>query len=235
MTHWINEVFAPIKRLLPAPAANIVRSTVTAALTPFVHYYRSGHFRSSFAMRAVDRHGRPLPWYTYPCIEFLRRRSFSGRHVLEFGAGQSTRWWAGVAASVIAFDADEAWFNEVRRVAPANAVLHFVDARDAQAAIAEIRHRLADHPVKQFDIVVIDGMHRSALIELSISLLTPDGAVICDNSEGYGFYEGFRGKQLRRVDFCGAAPGVLFTQCTSIFFPDRCFLFDNAQPIAMQS
>jgi hypothetical protein len=90
MQIWIQKSFAPLKRILPTRLANFIRSAVTAGFSPFFDYYRSGHFRSSFAMRSVDRRGRPLPWYTYPCINFLKQQSFTNRNCLEFGAGQST-------------------------------------------------------------------------------------------------------------------------------------------------
>lgn len=80
---------------------------MTAFFAPAYTFYKKGHFRSSFAMVAVDRNWRPLPWYTYPCIEFLRFHNFSGKRVLEFGAGQSTIWWASIAQLVLALKGDE--------------------------------------------------------------------------------------------------------------------------------
>jgi hypothetical protein len=50
----------------------------------------SGHFRSSVNGKALSQAGVPLPWYTYPAIDFLTQRDFRGRSVLEFGGGQST-------------------------------------------------------------------------------------------------------------------------------------------------
>lgn len=232
---WIESAFAPLKRALPKPIANLLHNAATAALTPYLHYYRSGHFRSSFAMRAVDRRGRPLPWYTYPCIDFLRRQPFSGRHVLEFGAGQSTLWWAGAADSVLAFDDDEIWFKAIRDAAPEKVTLYLLPPANFSASIGRIAKILAEFPVKRFDVVVIDGLDRARLIDLAIAALNDDGAIICDNSEGYGIFEAFHGKGFDRVDFYGAAPGVLRKHCTSIFFHERCFLFGNSQPIGRES
>jgi hypothetical protein len=232
MQTWIQKAFGPLRRGLPAFFTNIIRSTVTAGFTPFFHYYRSGHFRSSFAMRAVDRYGRPLPWYSYPCIDFLKRQSFTDRHVLEFGAGQSTYWWASVAASVIALDADEKWFKEVQSKAPLNATVHFAPSPDADTCVSNVKQIMAGHTDKRFDVIVIDGLYRAEMIDIAIPFLTQNGAIICDNSEGYGIYEGFQGNGFQRVDFYGASPGNVLRSCTSIFFKDRCFLFDNLNPIA---
>ena len=92
-----------MKKLFPSWLSNPVRNVVTAVLTPITTSYRTGHFRSSLKMAAVTRQGDPLPWYTYPAIDFLKDRNYAGKTVLEFGGGQSTLWWAAHAASVVTF------------------------------------------------------------------------------------------------------------------------------------
>lgn len=111
---------------------------------------------------------------------------------------------------------------------PSSVSIHLVSGDDAKA----VRPILANCGTVRFDIIVIDGLRRQEMIDLAIPLLAEDGAIICDNSSGYGFFEGFRGKGFQRVDFYGAVPGVVLSSCTSIFFRDRCFLFDNSHPIA---
>jgi Methyltransferase domain len=206
------------------PLTGFVRSAVTAIAAPFWHYYRVGHTRSSFANRAMDRRGKPLPWYSYPCIEFLQRRDFSERRVLEFGAGQSTYWWASVAREVVAIEADRHWFDQVKTASPDNATVHLVRGDDAEA--------VRGIPIEGlFDVIVIDGLKREEMIEVAITWLAPDGVIIADDSDGYGFFERFQGKGFRRVDFYGAAPGIIKPRVTSLFFRDGCFLFDDTHPI----
>ena len=106
---FIHNAFAPVKRLFPQWLSNPIRNVVTAVLTPIRYSYRTGHFRSSLKMAAVTRHGDPLPWYTYPAIDFLKDRNYAGKTVLEFGGGQSTLWWATHAASVVTFEASAKW------------------------------------------------------------------------------------------------------------------------------
>ena len=36
-----------------------------------------GHQRSLYERDAIDGNGDPLPWYTYPAIEYLRQLDFS--------------------------------------------------------------------------------------------------------------------------------------------------------------
>jgi len=226
MQTWIQRSFAPLKRWLPRPVTDVVRSTVTATLTPMRTFVGSGHFRSSFARKAVDRRGNPLPWYTYPAIEFLRSQApFDGRRVLEFGSGQSSLWWAANGASVLALEDDAEWGGSVR----GSVDLRIVNGTDCTRFVAEARAILDG---QAFDVIVVDGLFRSAAARLALDYLKPGGALICDNAEGYGFFEALADAGLHRVDFYGNAPGVILQHSTSIFFREGCFLFENRRPIA---
>jgi predicted O-methyltransferase YrrM len=229
MQTWIQRSFLPIKRALPTQISDAIRSVLTAFVAPILAAYKQGHFRSAFARRAVDRHGKPIPWYTYPCIDFLRYRSFSHKRVLEFGAGQSTLWWASVAESVFALEGDEDWCAELKKCIPENVTLRLVDAASVATCLSDVSRAIKDQV--RYDIVVIDGLWRSELVPIAMEILAPGGAIICDNAEGYGIYEAFKGSNFRRIDFYGNAPGVVLQHCTSIFFRGDCFLLDTAAPI----
>jgi hypothetical protein len=82
-----------------------------------------------------------------------------------------------------------------------------------------------------FDVVVIDGLWRSELVDIALEQVAGTGAIICDNAEGYGFYEAFLKKGMMRVDLFGYAPGIVNPHCTSIYFREGCFLFAPEQPI----
>lgn len=69
------------------------------------------------------------------------------------------------------------------------------------------------------------------MIEIACEVVSESGAIVCDNAEGYGFFEGFRDRGFQRVDFFGHAPGVNLPHCTSIFFKPGAFLFDSGFPI----
>ncbi len=54
----------------------------------------NGWFTSVKLGRSVDLDGNPLPWITYPAIEMLRRIDILNGRVFEYGAGNSSLWWA---------------------------------------------------------------------------------------------------------------------------------------------
>jgi hypothetical protein len=86
---------------------------------------------------------------------------------------------------------------------------------------------------RKFDLIIIDGHRRVELAEASLDHLPPDGAMIFDNSESYGFQEMIRQKNCQKVDLYGFAPGVILRHCTSIVFINKCFLFDSSVPIQL--
>ena len=227
----VHRTFQPIRKYLPAPVSNFVRSFFTATLTPVLFSYRSGHFKSSWKMSAVSQTGAPVTWYTFPCNDFLRQRDFSGKSVLEFGGGQSSLWWARRAERVVTLEGDAQWYEKIRSKMPSNVSLHLVSSDDAERCVRDVNEKLKDHA--KFDIIVIDGLYRTELIETARRKLADDGAIIVDNAEGYGFYEAFRDSGLQRIDFHGHSPGVILPHCTSVFFQDHSFLLSPRHPIAL--
>ena len=79
------------------------------------------HLRTVRARSAVDRDGHPLPWYTYPAIEFLSQLDFRDKTVFEFGSGMSSLYWAGVTRLVVSVEDDDRWFEIIRSRLPGNA------------------------------------------------------------------------------------------------------------------
>lgn len=232
---FVHQVARIFKQSLPSPVFRALRAVSTAALTPIAFSYQSGHFRSALKSRAVDKSGKALPWYTYPAIDFLQQKHLTDRSVLEFGAGQSTLWWAGRSKSVVSFESDRAWYESLLGQVPANVRLRLTDLE-----ASDVRRELAG---SKFDVIVVDGLDRLICAEMSIAFLNEGGAVILDNSEGYWGRDGeypiiefFNANNFSRVDFYGYAPGVILPSCTSLFFKDSCFLLaGNESPARLVS
>ena len=49
----------------------------------------------------VDRDNNPIPWYTYPAIEYISQFDYTDKTVFEFGCGYSSMFWAKRAKKVI--------------------------------------------------------------------------------------------------------------------------------------
>jgi hypothetical protein len=69
----------------------------------------NGWFTSLRLGRSVDAAGNPLPWITYPAIEMLKRIDTRDARVFEYGAGNSSIWWAARAREVVSVEYDADW------------------------------------------------------------------------------------------------------------------------------
>ena len=177
-----------------------------------------GWIRSLNQGEVVDRMGAPIPWITYPAIDFLSRISAQHLSVFEWGSGQSTRWWCARASRVVACEHDPSWYAKMANVLPGNGVIHHVPLDDTDAYTGFIRK--AGSP---FDVVVIDGRRRVECAKSCLSGLSSHGVIIWDNTDRPEYLPGIKfllDAGFHRVDFWGAIPLVPGKSCTSIFFKD---------------
>lgn len=207
----------------------ITRAVGTAIITPFRFSLCTGHWRSSLHSKAIDTAGQPLPWYTYPAIDFLKARTFSDKTVLEFGGGQSTLWWAARAKHVTTIEGDLDWHQYLKDKMPGNVALHHVP-EDSPAKAEETVRNLISQSGK-IDVVVIDGHYRQTMLEIAFDVIAPRGCIIIDNSDGYHMFEALKDRNCHRIDFFGFSPGNSQRHCTSIVYIDDCFLLSPQFPI----
>lgn len=179
-----------------------------------------GWLRSIREDAPVDKDGNPLPWITYPCIEFLTRRlPTCPIDVFEWGSGASTRWWARRLARITSVEHDAAWHARSAGSMPAscNVLLRDVASPDYVTAIAESGVR--------FSVVVIDGEQRNECGHLAADHLSDDGIIVWDNTEHEDLYANGLGflasRGFHRVDFWGMAPLQPWKTSTAILFRPR--------------
>jgi hypothetical protein len=210
------------RRLLPFDTALLRprnwKSPVSAARALWFDY---AHVRSAMAGRPVDAEGQPLPWYTYPAIEYLRQLDFSDKTVFEYGSGQSTLFWSAAANRVVSVEEDEVWHAKLAGQLPANCELIL---ETDLARYPEVIRRFGDG----FDVVVVDGAARGRTrlkcSREAIQHLHPGGLVILDNSDWLPESSRLlRESGLLQVDMTGFAPLIGHTQTTSLFF-ERSFV-----------
>jgi len=188
--------------------------------------HSSGWLNSLFAGKPVNGQGVPIPWFTYPAIEFLEPRIEPGWRVFEWGSGYSTLWWAARVAEVRSVEHDTVWHGELSGRLPHNAQVELVrDTTRYAGAIAA-----AGGP---FDVVVIDGEDRNACAALALDHVKPDGLIVFDNSDRKGFGAGVEriGQAgWKRIDFFGPIASYLYKNCTSVFFRHDRFVTGGKLP-----
>jgi hypothetical protein len=175
-----------------------------------------GWTRSRAEQKCVDAQGRPLPWMTYPAIDFLSRRIRPDMAVFEYGCGASTLWWAARVSRVVAVEHDPGWAARIAAEAPPNATVVACPLEPEGPYEANVRtHGLS------FDVVVIDGRRRVRCVPHAVAMLRPGGIVVYDNSDRPEYADGLRelGEAgFRRVEFVGLAPMIDYKSETSVFY-----------------
>src|SRR5581483_9355687 len=107
---------------------------VSELLIPRSNFFSESGWLESLAQgKPVGRDGSPVPWYTYPAIDFLEPRIAREFRVFEYGSGWSTLWWAERSREVHAVEHDEAWHGMVQARLPRNARVTL--ARGAEAYV----------------------------------------------------------------------------------------------------
>lgn len=180
--------------------------------------YEDGWFKSFDSKQSIDLEGRPIPWFTYPAIDFLARRIHPYMSVFEYGCGWGTLWWASRVWRVVACEHDRGWYEEMSKKIPGNAFIYHLDLRyggEYSSKIAEFKG--------QFDIVVIDGRDRVNCAINSLQALNAGGVIIWDNSDREEYRRGMDylcHSGFRSINFSGISPIVNYKTETSIFYRD---------------
>ena len=125
----------------------------------------------------LDRDGRPLPWYTYPAIEYLSQFDYSQKRIFEFGCGYSSLFLAERAEKVVSIEDNPQWFEKWQREfnRPNLDVRQRDDGEEYCRAVAE------DGEV--YDVIVIDGKRRADCARYAIERLNEGGLIILDDSD----------------------------------------------------
>ena len=141
-------------------------------------YLVSSGYVASLAKRAEPpAEGTSLPWYSYPARDLLVERIHDSMSVLEFGAGRSTVFYARRARSVTALEHDADWLRRVAAAVPESVRLVQCDATSSESYLAALSG------LGQFDLICVDGRHRSACVPAGARHLTAGGVLLLDDSQ----------------------------------------------------
>lgn len=181
------------------------------------YLYEVGWFRSLEEKKPVDKDGNPIPWFTYPAIEFINSRLSKKLKVFEFGSGNSSLYLSMRVSFVYSVEHDKNWFNTLS-IVDDNLKLKLTSPDSP-----EIYTKPLEELDSKFDIIIIDGLYRNECIKKSIEYLSEKGIIILDYSEREEYKDGINhliSKNFNRLDFWGLAPIVFLKKCTSIFYYD---------------
>lgn len=177
----------------------------------------TGWVNSLVRQEPVNAQDQPIPWFTYPSIEFIEPRVQRTWRVFEWGSGNSSLWWSSRVASVCSVEHDYNWF--LRTTAKLNVNNHLDYEVDMRGYIESIRHHYKETEIG-FDVIIIDGEWRNECAQIAANYLSPKGFIIFDNTDRRMFEPGsafLSSLGFMRIDFHGLIPSYLYRNCTSIF------------------
>ncbi len=211
-----------IKKIIPYHFRTVIK-------TFYIFNYEYGHMRTAREWKCTDKSGNPLPWYTYPAIDYLEQIDFSDKTVFEYGSGYSTLYWCSRAKKVISLEAHDEWYNKISEKIPENGELILVSDKDTYP-------RYIYNYDFGFDVIVIDGEYRSACCEHAVKKLNRGGMIIFDNSWNHpGGCSFLRESGFIEADMVGFCPIGANTDVTSFFFHRRIQIQSKTQTSACRT
>ena len=126
--------------------------------------------------------GLVMPWFTHGALDDLTERDFTGKVVLEWGGGYSTKWWASRADTVYTIEHvgdNPEWWTQLQVYAAEASNIHLLQRGDADYTFVPSFLRP--------DIVIVDGCYRTECIREALRLIRPL-TLIVDNWQQPGVY-----------------------------------------------
>lgn len=191
-----------------------------------------GWFLSARKRKSVGAEGKPLPWLTYPLINFIEPKLSKKFSMFEYGSGNSTMWFADHVGFIQSVDHDELWYRQVLTKLPSNATLMLekIDGDQSYSAATFLScdsennySSSVSRTGKLYDIILVDGVYRSNSVVHSVKCLTKEGIIIVDNVdyvESLQATDYLKNAGFRRIDFWGMCPIVHHGSCTAVFYRD---------------
>lgn len=109
-----------------------------------------------------------MPWYTRPCLEWLKTIDLKGKKIFEYGVGYSTKWYESMGAIVWGVDDNKEWADKMN-------VSHQTNKHNYLQTITCFPKNY------KFDIICIDGVFRDECAFYALGHIKKGGYIIIDN------------------------------------------------------
>ena len=211
MALTITEKITTLLKLISEPK---IFSTLIS-FRGFGYLLEKGWFNSFKSGEPIDAELKPIPWFTYSAIDFLKDRLNLNLNIMEFGSGNSTLFFAERVKKVYSLEHDKIWIQKIYSKLPQNVELNSTSSASAEDYLHPVVER------EKYDIIIVDGLFRNECIKAGLNCISDVGIIILDDSERIEYSEGIKfivQKGFKQINFTGIAPGIFFNKCTSIFY-----------------
>ncbi len=195
------------------------------------HY---GYLRSLVEELPVDNNQCPVPTYTYPAIDYLKKLDFTKSSFFGYNAGLSSLWWAHNAMSVITIETNINIHNYIGTKGGDNLVTINIHADDTDSYSTAIKQESM-----KFDVIEISGESSASCAEQLKELVEAGEQVprliILNNSsmaiDTHKVLSSF--DNYIPVDFCGIGPRANKISTTTFYISTNinCHVILSPNPI----
>lgn len=169
-----------------------------------------GNAQSAFFWRSCTTDKAPVPWFSYPAIEYIQGLDLSEMTVFEFGSGYSSVYWGRWAKSLTSVEVNQEWKERIDPLLSQTARIILCSKEKYPESI--------DNTSDNYDIIVIDAQQRLECAKHAVSRLKAGGFIILDDANLHADAAAFlRDHGLIEIDFAGFAPINSYTKTTSLF------------------
>jgi|7_EtaG_2_1085326.scaffolds.fasta_scaffold06536_2 predicted O-methyltransferase YrrM len=123
---------------------------------------------------------RKVPWLVDEAVEFLKREinARNINNILEFGSGASTIWFSKRVEILVSVEHDKDWYTKIfNLIKPRTGIDLRLRPQPYNTVCKE------SLPVREFDLVLIDGRDRVACAQSAYQMIRPGGFLMLDNSD----------------------------------------------------
>jgi hypothetical protein len=144
--------------------------------------FEFNQYNSAKNFNCVDKFQRPIPYFTYPAVEYLDNHNLNGLKIFEYGSGSSTLYFLRKGALVTSIEHNKDWHFKVTKKANNSNSLNCILTEDKSSYINRAE-------ILGADIVVIDGKYRTECTHYIIRMIEEKkltfSMIIFDNSDWY--------------------------------------------------
>ena len=160
----------------------------------------------------------PVPWITFDATRKILKHITTSSTMFEFGAGNSTLYWARRVASICATENHRGWLEMLRSKIETQQIRNVQLLHgDSEASYVET---IAQWPHDYFDVVVVDGAYRRDCVRQAIAHVKPGGLLVVDNTDWHWFREqplGHVPRDWKCTAYPGYAPMMGYKSETTIY------------------
>ena len=174
--------------------------------------FSEGQLKSILLGKPINNSSEPVPWYTYPAIDFIDSIDFSNAVAFEFGSGSSTQYWMSRVHKLYTVEHDSEWYKKTLSSFQTNVDSFLEENHSKYASVINTTGE------NEYDLVIVDGIERYKSAVEAVSCIKKTGIIILDNSDWHQKTAKYiRSKGFTQIDFYGFGPINDYKWATSIF------------------